>query len=209
MGLLKWETVKLNDYSRPFWKAEIVNLQMDFIDICKDRYWGGSTFYLNIKFSIHERIVRDSQWAYQLLAPNGIHIYCKDIEEAKAIAEQMYARIRGALLERLQPPAKEPDVGFEIAKKLNKALDYSKMTRHCRHTKHKTKKLFAYLQKRGIEGRVYFSRLRRHYGWHFSQNGSQPLMIGTNYATAINMINCGALDIYKNDDCIINIGEVG
>lgn len=196
MGLLKWEEVKLNDYSRPFWKAEIVNLNMDFIDICKDRYWGGSTFYLNIKFSIHERIVKDSQWAYQLLAPNGIHIYCKDIEEAKGIAEQMYARIRNAIHERINvvEEVREPEPMM--------------WKRHCRHTKHKTKNLFAFLKKRGIEGRVYFSRLRRHYGWMFCQNGSQPVMIGMNYETAINMIDSGTLDIYKNDS-VINIGEVG
>lgn len=44
MGLLKWVEADVAT-SRKFLKAEIVNLSIDFIDLCQGRFLGGSTFY--------------------------------------------------------------------------------------------------------------------------------------------------------------------
>lgn len=205
MGLLRWTETSAGT-SRPFLKAEIVNLDMDFIDLCEGRFWGGSKFYFQLKFSIHERIVKSNGWNYQLLAPNGIHIYCKDVEEAKELAEVMYRRILEALFEQTnRKPERLPD--GEVAKKLNKALDYSKMNieqfnavlyrRFCKNTKYKTEKILSLLEKRGINGRIYYSRLRNNYGWMFCYNGCQPILIGSNYEQAIAFIHSGTLDFYK------------
>lgn len=208
MGLLRWVEADVAT-SRKFLKAEIVNLSMDFIDLCQGRFWGGSTFYFQLKFSIHERIVKDKGWNYQLLAPNGIHIYCKDVEEAKEMAEVIYRRIIGALSEQINrspEPEKLPE--GELANKLNKAMAASKATienlnvvlykRFCRNTKHKTEKLLSLVKKRGIMGRVYYSRIRNmKNGWMFTHNGGRPILIGTNYQQAVDFINGGTLDFYK------------
>lgn len=205
--MLNWEEVDVTT-GKLFLKASPVNLTLDFMDLCKDRFWGGHNFHLDIRFSIHERIIKDKGWNYQLLAPNGIHIYCKDVEEAKEIAELMYRRIVGNFLEQINvkpEPEKLPE--GEIAKKLNKSLDASRMTteqlnrvlwkRHCKVQKFKTQKLSAFLENRGIVGRVWYSRLRGLNGWMFSQHGGQPILLGSNYEQALDMANSGSLDFYK------------
>lgn len=211
MGLLNWVEADVAT-SRKFLKAEIVNLSLDFIDLCKDRFWGSSSFAFQLKFSIHERIIKDKGWAYQLLAPNGIHVYCKDVEEAKEMAELMYRRIIGALSEQIQKSAPPPPE-TKVVKRLNNLIESGKAQsadlnatlyrRHCRNIKHKTDKLFSLLKKRGIDGRVYYSRLRRHYGWMFVHQGGAPLLIGSNYQQAVDFVQSGSLDFYGT------IGEVG
>jgi ribosomal protein S10 len=213
MGLLTWVESNVGG-SRPFLKAEIVNMHLDFMDLCEGRFWGGHDFYFQLKFSIHERIVKSKDWNYQLLAPNGIHIYCKDVEEAKELAEVMYRRILDVLSEQINKkpePEKLPE--GEVAKRLNKALEASKRTteqfnrvmwkRHCKLQKFKTEKLSAFLEKRGIVGRVWYSRLRGTVGWMFNQNGNQPILLGSNYEQALDMASSGTLD------SIIQIGAAG
>jgi hypothetical protein len=100
----------------------------------------------------------------------------------------------------------------EIAKRLNKALESSKKItenfnrvmwkRHCKLQKFKTRKLSAFLEKRGIVGRVWYSRLRGKVGWMFNQNGGGPILIGSNYEQALDFVQNGTLDFYKS-------GEVG
>jgi len=194
VGLLRWVEAGC---SKNFLKAEIINLHLDFIDLCEGRFWGASDLYFQLKYSIHERIVKDHGWNYQLLAPNGIHIYCKDVEEAKEIAEIMYRRTINALLEQVKNP-----------EKLNKSLEYSKMTKEqfdramykifCRNTKHKTKKLISLLNKRGVSGKVYYSRIRRNVGWMFVYEGGDPILLGSNYEQALDMIQSGTLDFFAN-----------
>jgi hypothetical protein len=208
MGLLTWVESDVGG-SRPFLKAEIVNLHLDFMNLCEGRFWGGHEFYFQLKFSIHERIVKSKDWSYQLLAPNGIHIYCKDVEEAKELAEVMYRRILDALSEQINrspEPEKLPE--GELAKKLNKAMAASKTTienlnavlykKFCRNQKHKTEKLLSLVKKRSIMGRVYYSRIRNmKNGWMFTHDGGRPVLIGSNYQQAVDFINSGTLDFYK------------
>ncbi len=207
MGMLRWVETDAGT-SRPFLKAEIVNLNLDFLDICEGRFWGGHNFWFQLKFSIHERIIKDKGWSHQLLAPNGIHIYCRSVEEAKEIAEQMFERIARALMEQInRRPAIEQLPEGEVAKKLNKALDFSKMTteqfnhvmykKFCRNTKHKIMKLSAIAENRGINGRIWYSRLRGSYGWMFSFQGGPPQLLGSNYEQAVDMLNSGTFDFYK------------
>jgi len=207
MGLLRWVEASAGT-SKPFLKAEIVNLSMDFIDLCEGRFWGGSTFYFQLKFSIHERIVHTNGWTHQLLAPNGIHIYCKDVEEAKEMAEVIYRRILDALSEQIN---RKPEIAVvpdkNIAKKLNEGLASAKLTtenlnrvlykKFCRQTKHKTEKLLFLARKRGIDGRIWYSRIRGMTGWMFCFNGCDPQLLGSNYQQAIDMLNSGTFDFYR------------
>jgi hypothetical protein len=113
----------------------------------------------------------------------------------------------------------------EIAKKLNRALESAKRTteqfnrvmwkRHCKLQKFKTKKLSAFLEKRGINGRVWYSRLRGLTGWMFSYKGGDPQLLGSNYQQALEFIHSGTLDFLKEQshenpvEEVIHIGEVG
>jgi hypothetical protein len=187
--------------------AEVLSLNMDFLDLCEGRYWGGHTFYLQIKFSIHERIVKDGRGTHQLLAPNGIHVFCHGVDEAKECAETMYRRILEAVHEKMPlVPPERPKIE-NLAEKLNRSLEASKKTvenfnrvmlkRHYRNTKHKTEKLLSIVRKHGIDGRVWFSRVPKQYGWMFSQSGSEPIHLGSSYHTAIGYVELGLLDKYK------------
>jgi hypothetical protein len=226
MGLLRWVEADIGT-SKPFLKAEIVNLHLNFIDLCEGRFWGGSEFNFQLKFSIHERIVKNNGFDYQLLAPNGIHIYCKDVEEAKELAEVMYRRILGALSEQInRKPDTEQLPEGELARRLQEGLRMSRMTteqfnrvmwkRHCKLKKFKTRELSAFLEKRGIVGRVWYSRLRGMNGWMFSYKGGDPQLLGSNYEQALDFIQSGTLDFLKEEasaeapiEEIINLGEVG
>jgi hypothetical protein len=252
MGLLKWQELESDCVTfKTFWKADILNLNLDFLDLCEGRHWGGRTYYHREGFSIYPKLSKSDgpiPWTHQLLAPNGIHVYCRSVDEAKEVAEIMYTRIVEAIreqidieepivekpryfenavtssgiqkkiqrhiLKRVQPDVQQPLLTVEeidnkepIADKLKSSLEFSLNQtkkfnevlhrRYCRNLKHKTEKLLTMLQKRGIEGRVFYSRRKGSYGWMFSQNGSEPLNFGYNYRVALKFIEQGSLDIYK------------
>jgi hypothetical protein len=206
MSLLNWKVVDIGCL-KPILVAEVLELNMDFLDLCEGRYWGGHTFYLQIKFSIHERIVKDHHGTHQLLAPNGIHVFCHGVDEAKEVASTMYRRILEAVHEKMPLVAPEPPKIENIAEKLNAALKQSQTLtlnfnevisrKRLRNMKDKAGKLLTIVRKRGIDGRVWFSRIRKQYGWMFSQNGSEPIPLGDRYPTAIKYVESGCLDKYK------------
>lgn len=205
--MLKWVETTAGT-SRPFLKAEIVNLHLDFMDLCEGRFWGGHQFYFQLKFTIHERTVKDDKYTHQLLAPNGIHIYCVSADEAKELAEVIYKRIISAISEqsKVEEPERLPD--GEVAKMLNASMKSTNeivqnlnevlYKKFCRQTKHKCRKLWMFLDRRGIIGRVFYSRLPRNTGWKFVYKGYEPVKIGSNYQQAVDMIQSGALDFYGN-----------
>lgn len=179
MPRLKWETVK-DCGSIPFIKASnIVNL--DLIDLCEGRFWGGSKIWMDIKFSIHKRIHVKSldDWTYQLLAPNGVHIYLHSEEEGKEIAEIIYARILGALI------AKEKETPYIKLLLRNK-------------TKHKKAKLEAMLRERKIDGQVYYSN-KRPKGWMHLWRDGDPQRLGYDYAQAVELIEHGTMNFMARD----------
>ncbi len=217
MSLLKWEEVKdvMHSYrEKVFLKAKVVNLNIDFIDLCEGRFWGGRNFYFDITFSIHERLVSEpSEWKYQLLAPTGIHIYCRTIEEAKEIADVMYRKIVAGLVNQIKnyhTADIESQKQEDLAVKLNEGLKQSQemaarlnevvAKKRYRNLKKKTEKLLTNLRNRGIEGRVHFSRLRNQYGWMFTHDGCQPINLGKTYKTAVDIIDNGHLDFYREGD---------
>lgn len=137
---------------------------------------GGHTVNFKMNFSIHERIGTLSQWTHQLLMPDGIHIYCKSIKEAKELAEIAARRIFVSF--KKQFPS--------IKAKRNNVKD-------------KAIKLSDALLKRGINGftRIWFSKIKHMGGWMFAFDGNEPQLLGPNYKEALEFINSGSLDFYK------------
>jgi hypothetical protein len=202
--MLQWREVTAGHFGTPFLKATIVNFRLDFTDLIQGRFWGGHEYYFSEGFSIHERIIKDKGWNYQLLAPGGVHVYTKDVEEAKEIAELMFRRIAHTIVEQLN---KQPEPELPVANKLQKALEAAQRTteqlnrvmwkRHCKLKKFKTKDLSAVLEKRGIVGRVWYSQVKGMVGWMFSYQGGDPQLLGSNYEQALDFIQSGTLDFLK------------
>ncbi len=163
--MLHWEEVDIG-CSRKFLTAKFIGLAIDFSDICQNRFWGNNAFKFNYCFSIHERIMK-SNWSYQLLAPSDIHVYCKSIDEAKAIAEVMAKRISGALLER-----------------------FGKIKGSLRNVKKKREKLIELATFRGLR----FRNIWYLGGWHITLLNDVQQLLGSNYEQALDMLNSGAFD---------------
>lgn len=183
MARLKWETVKHNSFlDGDDWFKAGPTLDINLMDLCEGRYWGGSRIYLRIGFSIHKRkSVKDANdWPYMLLAPNGVHIYVHSIEEGKEIAEVIYARILAPLI------AAEKETPFVRLLLLNK-------------DKNKKAKLEALLRERKIDGEVYYSN-KNPKGWmHLWNKYHDPQRLGYDYASAVELIEKGTMDFMARD----------
>lgn len=169
MKLLKWVEV-----SPGYLKAEPIKIDINFIDICEGRFWGLYNFNYSFRISIHQRSSPTKGWTHQLLL-DGMHVYCKSVDEAKDIAERMYGRIVQAFTKQL------PQLNLPRRKSV----------------KNKKTKLLTTLRERGIVGRIWFSQVKNMGGWMFSFEGSDPQLLGSNYEQALDFINSGTLDFYK------------
>lgn len=170
MGILKW--IEENPGQCPI-RAELFNVNINLIDLCEGRFWGGHSVHFRMNFSIYERKDTLSQWTHQLLLPNGVHIYCKSVEEAKELAETSATRIFKAFKEQL-PTIKE---------KKSNVTD-------------KRYKLVKAIESRGVLGRIWYSRIQNMAGWWFTYKGSDPQLLGAKYEEALDFINSGTLDFY-------------
>lgn len=186
MRHLHWETCCSTN--EPYLKANLVHVNIDFSDICENASWGGHNYYLDISFSIHKRkrsACDDSEWTHQLLIPNGCHFYCKSEEEAKDIAEKAYKKMRVAFEENSK-------------KFYQKQTDYRKQLNK---TKQKKRKLLSLLNKRGINGEVYYSN-KHPLGWMFVWSGKtvkNPDRLGFNFVEAVDFIESGTLDFLNEE----------
>lgn len=177
MSRLTWVTVT-NYGNTPWIKASnLVNL--DLMDLCEGRFWGSSSIWMDIRFSIFKLKKLFDDWTHQLMAPNGVHIYLSSEEEGKQIAEVIYARILGALI------AQEKETPYIKTLLRNK-------------TKHKQAKLEAMLRSRNIDGQVYYSN-KGQKGWMFLWRKSDPQRLGYDYAQAVELIEHGTMDFMARD----------
>lgn len=179
MPRLKW-TEMGQSHSRWIRATNVINL--DLIDLCKDRYWGSHVIHMTINFSIHERAsVGQEGWTHQLLAPNGVHIYLNSEEEGKEIAEVIYGRILAPL------------IAEEV--KSQKGTMLNELARN--KTKHKRTKLQNMISDRRIHGIVFYSN-KTPKGWMFdSLNGGTPQRLGYDFAQAASLIEKGILDFVR------------
>lgn len=182
MARLKWETIKHpgplkgDDHYRAG-----PTLDIDLMDLCEGRFWGGHRIYMRIGFSIFKlQGKRENNWTHQLLAPNGVHIYVTSLEEGKEIAEIIYARILAPLI------AAEKETPFIRLLLLNK-------------DKKKKQKLEALLRARKIDGEVYYSN-KHPKGWmHLWTKDHDPQRLGYDYASAVDLIEKGTMDFMARD----------
>jgi hypothetical protein len=150
------------------------------MDLCEGRFWGSHVIHMSIAFSIHERNMKDeNDWPYQLLAPNGVHIYVRSKEEGKEIAEIIYARILTPLI------AAEKETPF---------------VKHLLLNTHKNKKvnLENLLRARKIDGEVYYSN-KYPKGWMHQWTKGVPQRLGYDYASAVDLIENGTMDFMARD----------
>jgi hypothetical protein len=162
MGILKW--IEETPGQCPI-RAELVNININLIDLCEGRFWGGHEFQFKLIFAIYERIETLSQWTHQLLMPNSVHIYCRNVEEAKELAETSAIRIFKAFKEQLPV----------IKVKRNNIKD-------------KKFKLEQVMESRGIFGRVWYSRIQNMAGWWLYREELEPQFIGLKYEQALDFI---------------------
>ncbi len=167
MGILKW--VEETPGQCPI-RAELVNVDVNLIDLCEGRFWGGHSFHLRFIFSIYERQQTLSQWTHSLLVPDGIHIYCRSVQEAKDLAEIAATRLFSAI--KKQIPA--------IKTKRSNIRD-------------KKFKLVQAMESRGIFGRVWYSRIQNMAGWWLYRKELEPQFLGLKYEQALDFINDGMI----------------
>lgn len=184
MSRLKWEVVKHPGPLRgDDWYKAGPTLNIDLMDLCEGRFWGGHRIYMQIGFSIHKlrgKNYPNNNWTHQLIAPNGVHIYVTSVEEGKEIAEVIYARILAPLI------AAEKETPFIKLLLLNKE-------------KNKQAKLEALLRERKIDGRVYYSN-KNPKGWmHIWTQDHGPQRLGYDYASAVELIEKGTMDFMARD----------
>lgn len=182
MARLKWVFVKNSSPvgNEGFHRASTV-INLDLMDLCEGRFWGSHVIHMAISFSIHERNIKnENDWPYQLLAPNGVHIYCRSKEEGKEIAEIIYARILAPLI------AAEKETLFIRLLLLNK---------------HKKKKenLEVLLRERNIDGEVYYSNKNPKCWMHLWTKDHSPQRLGYDYASAVELIEKGTMDFMARD----------
>jgi hypothetical protein len=182
MARLDWVFIKNRSPvgNEGFYRAATI-INLDLMDLCEGRFWGSHVIHMSISFSIHERNMKDeNDWPYQLLAPNGVHIYCRSKEEGKEIAEVIYARILAPLI------AVEKETPFVRLLLLNK-------------DKNKKAKLEALLKERKIDGEVYYSN-KNPKGWmHLWTKDHDPQRLGYDYASAVDLIAKGTMDFMSRD----------